>query len=50
MVDYIEVRDKKYYRALEKAIIRIDLFNENNKVCKSFKEIFKSNWIIIITK
>jgi len=40
-IEYIKINDEKYSRALEKAIVRIDFFNDRNKVCKEFDKIFK---------
>ncbi|MBI2546574.1 RusA family crossover junction endodeoxyribonuclease [Candidatus Woesearchaeota archaeon] len=40
-IEYMEVKDKRYYRAYEKVIVRVDLLNETNEPCKSFNAIFK---------
>lgn len=40
-VSYIEVKDKRYYRAYEKAIIILDFFDEKNKIVKDFNSNFK---------
>lgn len=40
-INYIEVSDKSYYRALEKAIIIVDFFDENNEIIKEFNSNFK---------
>ncbi len=41
-IEYLNVKDAKYYQALEKAIIRIDFFSEENKICKEFNQIFSN--------
>ena len=40
-VDYLEVSDKKYYRAYEKAIIIVDFFDDKNKIIEKFNLNFK---------
>jgi len=39
-INYITVVDPKYYRALEAVTVRVDFFNEYNKVTKEFNKIF----------
>jgi len=40
-VEFIEVKDATYSSAYEKAIIRIDFFNNKNKTINAFNNIFK---------
>ena len=40
-VNYIEVKDKRHYRAYEKAVIILDFFDEKNKIIEEFNSNFK---------
>jgi len=40
-INYIEVMDKKYYRAYEKAVIILDFFDERTKIIEEFDSNFK---------
>jgi len=39
-IEYLDVEDKSYYRALEKFIVFLDYFNEKSPVVKDFNSIF----------
>ena len=42
-IKFLKIKDKRYYRSIEKAIIRVDFLKPKNKLYQEFNKIFKGD-------